>query len=76
MKLGPNQAVVNVAAQLTSYYIGRKDLYNGLKAMKLTYSLTGDENIKKMILKYEPIVNAKKSEKPNITRTVNENPEQ
>lgn len=75
MRFGPEPAVVNVAAELAAYYIGRKDLYNGLKAMKLTYGLTGDENIKKMILKYEPVVNPRKGEKPNITRTVNEDPE-
>lgn len=76
MRLGPNPDVINIAAQLVSYYIGRKDLYNGLKAMKLTYGLTGDEDLKKMILKYEPIVRGDKPGKSGITQTVNENPEE
>lgn len=75
LEFGPNQDVISVAAQLASYYIGRKDLYNALKAMKLTYGLTMDENLKEMILKYEPIVNGSKPEKKDITQTVNENPE-
>lgn len=76
MEFGPNQDVISVAAQLASYYLGRKDLYNALNAMKLTYGLTGDENLKEMILKYEPIVRGDKPGKSGITQTVNENPEE
>lgn len=78
---GPDKEVISVAADLASYYLIKKDIGNALRALKLTYSLTHDEKIKEMILKYEPdsaiaLSSPKKSEKPNITRTDNENPEE
>lgn len=75
MGFGPNPDVINVAAQLASYYLGRKDLYNALNAMKLTYGLTRDEKLKEIILKYEPPKKSGDQGKPVITRTVNETPE-
>ena len=71
------------AAALASHYLLEHDVPNALKALKLLYNLTRDEKIKGIILRYEPNAqevtsNARQvSEgRPNITRTVNENPEE
>lgn len=55
IKFGPDPQVVTVAAQLSSYYLGKDDIPNALRTLKITYGLTNDENIKNIILKYEPI---------------------
>ena len=79
---GPNEDVVSVAAKLSANYLMEKDIPNALKALKLTYNLTRDEEIKKIILKYEPDAPQVKNgdeatgEKPNITQTVNDSPEE
>ncbi|MCR4796799.1 MULTISPECIES: hypothetical protein [Ruminococcus] len=79
---GPNEDVVSVAAQLSANYLMDKDIPNALKALKLTYNLTRDEEIKKVILKYEPDARMTKTgedeadEKPDITQTVNNSPEE
>ncbi len=78
---GPDNDVVNVAGQLASVFLARKDIPNALQALKLTYNLTLDDKIKELILKYDP--NAKmivpapeqQGEAPDITQTVNESPE-
>lgn len=79
IEFGPNVEVIKVASNLASYYLAERDIPNALKALKITYSLTGDENVKKIILKYEP-ESAKDfvpsdEGRPNITKTVNENPQ-
>ena len=82
IEFGPDKDVLSVAAQLSAHYLQENDIPNALMALKLTYNLTRDEEIKKLILKYEPdapqIVpgqgNAEES-RPNITQTVNETPE-
>jgi tetratricopeptide (TPR) repeat protein len=79
---GPNEDVVSVAAKLSAHYLMEKDIPNALKALKLTYNLTRDEEIKKIILKYEPdapmtrSVDEETGEKPNITQSVNDSPEE
>ena len=79
---GPNEDVVSVAAKLAANYLMEKDIPNALKALKLTYNLTRDEEIKKVILKYEPDAPQVKNgdeatgEQPNITQTVNNSPEE
>ncbi|EWM52728.1 hypothetical protein [Ruminococcus flavefaciens] len=81
---GPNEDVISVAAQLAANYLMEKDIPNALMALKLTYNLTLDEDIKKLILSYEPnaqqIVpgqeSAEEGNKPNITQTVNNDPEE
>ncbi len=75
IKFGPDPQVVTVAAQLSSYYLGKDDIPNALRALKITYGLTGDENIKNIILKYEPIKKENTPVPPGITQTINENPE-
>lgn len=84
IKFGPNSDVITVAAQLSMHYLQQQNLPLALNSLKLTYNLTRDEKIKQLILKYEPaaqrLVPNQSSEavdavKPNITRTVNENPE-
>lgn len=86
LEFGPDKDVVAVAAQLSSNYMIKQDIPNALNALKLLYNLTMDEEIKKIILKYEPDAQqvtkdgtpmkpAEEDAKPNITRTVNENPE-
>lgn len=44
--------------------------------MKLTYGLTRDEKLKEIILKYEPDSKIGGKSKPDITQTVNDNPEE
>ncbi len=81
---GPNEDVVSVAAQLSANYLMEEDIPNALMALKMTYNLTRDEEIKKIILKYEPdaqqlVPNQEpvaEEGKPNITQTVNEAPEE
>ena len=76
MTFGPNQEVVNVAAQLGAYYLGQKNIKYALNAMKITYGLTRDQELRKIILKYEGVVFPERTQKPDITQTVNENPEE
>ncbi|MBR3759894.1 MAG: tetratricopeptide repeat protein [Ruminococcus sp.] len=76
MTFGPNQEVVNVAAQLAAYYLGQKNIKYALNAMKITYGLTRDQELRKVILKYEGVVFPEDTKKPDITQTVNENPEE
>lgn len=80
---GPNEDVVSVAAKLSATYLMDNDIPNALMALKMTYNLTLDENIKNIILKYEPNApklvpkpEAGEGEKPNITQTVNNNIEE
>lgn len=54
INFGPDQKVIDTAAQLSSYYISRKDIPNALKALKLLYGLTRDEELKNLILKLDP----------------------
>lgn len=54
MELGPHPDVVRVCAELAAYYLQKNDIPNALHAMKMTYTLTLDENIKNLILKYDP----------------------
>ncbi len=81
MELGPNQEVVTVAAELAAHYLQENDIPNAVNALKITYNLTLDENIKNLIIKYDP--NAQRyvrkdnvKEERNITQTVNESPEE
>lgn len=54
IEYGPDQKVIEVAAQLATYYIARKDIPNALNALKITYNLTLDEGVKKLIMKMDP----------------------
>lgn len=54
MKFGFNPEVIKVACELAAYYLGEKNIPNALNALKMAYSMTRDENIKNIILKYEP----------------------
>ncbi len=54
IEFGPSETVVSVAAQLSAFYLGKKDIPNALRSMKLMYNLTRDEKVKELILKYEP----------------------
>lgn len=84
IEFGPDRDLISVAAQLSSHFLMTKDIPNALNALKLLYNITLDEKIKETILKYEPDARMaapdgspySENEKPNITRTVNENPEQ
>ena len=53
-EFGPNEDVISVAAQLSANYLIEQDIPNALKALKIVYNLTLDEEIKKLILKYDP----------------------
>ncbi len=82
MDFGPDKDVIAVAAQLSSNLLMKKDMRGAVKALKLLYNLTRDEKVKEMILTYDPTAQKVDAEgkpldeKPNITRTVNENPEE
>ncbi len=54
MKFGFNPEVVRVASELAAYYLGERNIPNALNALKMTYNMTRDDNIKNIILKYEP----------------------
>ena len=54
IEYGPDKHVIEVAAQLASHYITVKDFPNAVQALKITYNLTLDEEIKKLSLKYDP----------------------
>ena len=51
---GPDKTVIEVCAQLSSYFLSRKDYPNALQALKMTYNLTRDEHVKDLILKIDP----------------------
>ncbi len=80
---GPDEKVIAVAAQMATDYLKKGDMRNALQSLKVTYNLTRDENIRKLILQYEPDApvvfpekDANKEGKPNITQTVNNSPEE
>lgn len=82
IEYGPDKKVIEVAAQLATTYIARKDIPNALNALKITYNLTLDEGVKKLILKLDPnspLLRPKQDDdesaeenRANITRTVND----
>ncbi|MBQ8297930.1 MAG: tetratricopeptide repeat protein [Ruminococcus sp.] len=82
LEFGPDKDVISVAAQLSSHYLTNEDIPNAVKSLKLLYNLTQDEKVKEMILRYDPKAQTsrptavKTEDRPNITRTVNENPEE
>lgn len=79
IEFGSNPEVVRVASELSAYYLGERDIPNALKALKITYNLTMDENVKRIILKYEPETEKNPLQPDdvpnNITQTVNNNPQ-
>lgn len=82
IEYGPDQKVIEVAAQLASHYIIKKDIPNALNALKITYNLTLDEGVKKLILQLDPnspMLRPKNEDeaetrRANITKTVNDKP--
>lgn len=82
MEFGPDKEVIGVAALLSNHFLTIKDMPNALKSLKLLYNLTQDEEIKNIILKYEPDAQQVHADgspvenRPNITRTVNNAPEE
>lgn len=54
IEFGPNQDVISVSAQLAADCLSRNDIQNAVQAMKITYNLTLDEEVKNLILKYDP----------------------
>ncbi|MDE5583396.1 MAG: tetratricopeptide repeat protein [Ruminococcus sp.] len=77
--MGFNREVIHVASELSAHYLADNDIPNALKALKITYCMTQDEQIKNLILKYEPeSARAFENEKDdgeerrqNITKTEN-----
>ncbi len=82
MEYGPSKPVIEVAAALATHYIKINDIPNALNALKITYNLTLDQNVKKLILSYEPMakimrpdpknVDAAQINRSNITQTKKE----
>jgi tetratricopeptide (TPR) repeat protein len=54
IEYGPDKHVIEVSAQLAAHYMGMNDISNAVQAMKITYNLTLDKDIKKLILQYDP----------------------
>ncbi|MDE6035516.1 MAG: tetratricopeptide repeat protein [Ruminococcus sp.] len=54
MKFGFNPEVLRVASELAAHYLGERNIPNALNALKMVYNMTRDDNIKNIILKYEP----------------------
>lgn len=81
IEFGPSKDVIGVAAQVASNFMIKKDIPNAVMALKLLYNITRDEEVKKLILQYDPKARLVRDdgtpldEKPNITVTRNENPE-
>ena len=79
IEFGPNQKVIEIAAQMSLDYQKKNEIPNAVRTLKILYNLTLDEQVKKTILAYEPearmIVPADNEEKPNIQQTVNNVPE-
>lgn len=85
INFGPDKQVLDVAYRLSGYYIENDDIPNALNVLKIAYNLTRDDNIKNIILKYQPdapmVVPADRqsdddTDRSGITRTVNETPEE
>jgi len=51
---GFSQDAIKVSAELSAYYLEKGDIPNALKSMKMTYIMTQDEQVKNLILKYDP----------------------
>lgn len=51
---GPDEKVITVAAQIASDFMLKQDIPNAVMALKLLYNITQDENVKELILKYDP----------------------
>lgn len=54
IEYGPDKHVIEVSAQLAAHYMGLGDKENAVQAMKITYNLTLDEDIKKLIIQLDP----------------------
>ncbi len=54
IEYGADKQVIEVAAQLASHYMIKKDIPNALNALKLTYNLTLDKGVQELILKLDP----------------------
>lgn len=78
IEFGPNKDVIEISAALAAHYLAEKNIPDALRAMKITYNLTRDEQIKQLILKYEPTAQmaVPRESRPDIKQTVNNNPEQ
>ncbi|MCM1132122.1 MAG: tetratricopeptide repeat protein [Ruminococcus flavefaciens] len=82
IEFGPNQKVIETTAQLATYYLGRKNIPDAVMALKIMYSLTMDEEIKNLIIRLDPKSarpapsdSKAESNRANITKTDNPNPE-
>ena len=54
IEFGPSKDIISIAAQLASHYITERDIPNALQALKITYNLTLDEEVKNLIIKLDP----------------------
>jgi len=72
IQFGPNPEVIELAAALGSHYLLENNIPDALKAMKIAYNLTLDDNIKRIILQYEPIEPpAEEGDRSVIKQTIN-----
>lgn len=81
INFGVNTKVIETAAQLATYYLGRKDIPNALNALKIMYVLTLDEEVKKLIIQLDPKYARQNNEnaeanRAEIKKTDNPNPQE
>ena len=55
IEYGPDKHVIEVSAQLAAHYMGLGDKENAVQAMKITYNISLDEDIKKLIIQLDPM---------------------
>lgn len=84
INFGVDKKVIDTAIQLSTYYMGKKDIPNALNALKILYGLTLDEEVRKLIIKLDPKYamqrppadeNEAAANRRNIQKTENPNPE-
>ncbi len=75
INFGADQKVIEMASQLSAYYMAQKDNLNAVNTLKILYNLTLDEDVKNLILKLDPKSANYRSARENIKKTDNKNPE-
>ncbi len=82
INFGVDKKVIETAAQLATYYLGKKDIPNALNALKIMYVLTLDKDIRKLIMQLDPKYARQSAEdtadenRAGIKKTDNPNPQE
>lgn len=78
---GPDPDVISVAGKLAAVFLTKNDIPNALNALKITYNLTLDEEIKNLIIKYDPkaamiLPQGESKNRSDIKQTINNDPKE